>query len=165
MFAVSCIQAMKCPPTDARPGRHPEPGAGARRVPDKIERILQPPAAPSPAPPRSRGLDGLNGFHELQPSMLNRRIEGRTHTYAELYEWLMPGELLDDPPPGPGAFRTGSRPAPTSSLTSSAGRLRPVPFGDLKAGTPAASGRQVAPNAPITPSVAVTTRDGARCRP
>jgi hypothetical protein len=31
--------------------------------------------------------------------MLNRRIEGqRTRTYAEIYEWLMPGELLDDPP-------------------------------------------------------------------
>jgi hypothetical protein len=31
--------------------------------------------------------------------MLNRRIEGqRTLTYAEIYEWLMPGELLDDPP-------------------------------------------------------------------
>ena len=27
-------------------------------------------------------------------------LEGqRTRTYAELYEWLMPGELLDDPPP------------------------------------------------------------------
>ncbi len=31
--------------------------------------------------------------------MLNRRIEGqRTRTYAEIYEWLMPGELLDGPP-------------------------------------------------------------------
>jgi hypothetical protein len=32
--------------------------------------------------------------------MLNRRIEGqRTRTYAELYEWLMPGELLEEPVP------------------------------------------------------------------
>jgi hypothetical protein len=31
--------------------------------------------------------------------MLNRRIDSfRTGTYAEIYEWLMPGELLDDPP-------------------------------------------------------------------
>ena len=31
--------------------------------------------------------------------MLNRRIEGqRTRTYAEIYEWLMPGELLEGPP-------------------------------------------------------------------
>ena len=31
--------------------------------------------------------------------MLNRRIEGqRTRTYAEIYDWLMPCELLEDPP-------------------------------------------------------------------
>jgi hypothetical protein len=31
--------------------------------------------------------------------MLNRRIDSyRTRTYAEIYEWLMPGELLDTPP-------------------------------------------------------------------
>jgi hypothetical protein len=31
--------------------------------------------------------------------MLNRRIDSyRTGTYADIYEWLMPGELLDDPP-------------------------------------------------------------------
>jgi hypothetical protein len=42
---------------------------------------------------------GLNGFHQLEPSMLNRRIEGqRTRTYAEIYDWLMPCELLEDPP-------------------------------------------------------------------
>ena len=41
---------------------------------------------------------GLDGFHELSPAMLNRRIEGqRSRTYAEIYDWLMPGELLDDP--------------------------------------------------------------------
>ena len=28
--------------------------------------------------------------------MLNRRVEGgRSRTYAELYEWLVPGELLE----------------------------------------------------------------------
>ena len=43
---------------------------------------------------------GLDGFDELDPSMLNRRIEGqRTRTYAEIYEWLMPGELLEEPVP------------------------------------------------------------------
>jgi hypothetical protein len=31
--------------------------------------------------------------------MLNRRIEGqRTLTYAEIYEWLMLEELLEEPP-------------------------------------------------------------------
>jgi hypothetical protein len=42
---------------------------------------------------------GLDSFADLEPSMLNRRIDSfRTGTYAEIYEWLMPGELLDDPP-------------------------------------------------------------------
>ncbi|MFM8523625.1 MAG: FMN-binding glutamate synthase family protein, partial [Actinomycetota bacterium] len=42
---------------------------------------------------------GLEGFDELDPSMLNRRVDyHRTRTYAEIYEWLMPGELLDNPP-------------------------------------------------------------------
>ena len=42
---------------------------------------------------------GLAGFDELSPDMLNRRIEGqRSQTYAQIYEWLMPGELFDDPP-------------------------------------------------------------------
>jgi hypothetical protein len=30
---------------------------------------------------------GLDGFHELTPAVLNRRIEGqRNRTYAEIYE-------------------------------------------------------------------------------
>ena len=42
---------------------------------------------------------GLDGFGALEPSMLNRRIEGqRVRTYAEIYDWLMPGELVDCPP-------------------------------------------------------------------
>ena len=54
---------------------------------------------PWPAPRRSSRRWGCNGFHELSPAMLNRRIEGqRTRTYAEIYDWLVPGELLDDPP-------------------------------------------------------------------
>ena len=42
---------------------------------------------------------GLDGFHQLAPAMLNRRIDGqRTHTYAEIYEWLRHSELLTHPP-------------------------------------------------------------------
>ena len=41
---------------------------------------------------------GIDRFDELTPRMLNRRIEGgRTATYAELYEWLSDGELLNHP--------------------------------------------------------------------
>ena len=42
---------------------------------------------------------GLAGFHELSPAMLNRRTQNQgTRTYAEIYDWLMPGELLEEPP-------------------------------------------------------------------
>ena len=69
-------------------------------MPDKIERVYNYQRGTIASAAQIVASMGLNGFHELQPSMLNRRIEGqRTRTYAELYEWLMPGELLDDPPP------------------------------------------------------------------
>jgi hypothetical protein len=42
---------------------------------------------------------GLDCFHELTPAVLNCRIEGQhNRTYAEIYEWLIPGELLDEAP-------------------------------------------------------------------
>jgi hypothetical protein len=38
---------------------------------------------------------------ELRPSMLMRRLTHTdTRSYAELYRWLEPGELLAEPPPG-----------------------------------------------------------------
>jgi hypothetical protein len=44
---------------------------------------------------------GLSGPAELSPRMLMRRLDHvRTSSYAELYGWLEPGELLADPRPG-----------------------------------------------------------------
>jgi hypothetical protein len=68
-------------------------------VPDKAIRVFNFQRATVASAAQIVASMGLNGFDELSPTMLNRRIEGqRTRTYAEIYEWLMPGELLEDAP-------------------------------------------------------------------
>lgn len=101
MFAVGCIQALKCNTNHCPTGVATQDPARARAlyVPDKIERVFNFQTATVASAAQIVASMGLAGFGELSPAMLNRRIEGqRTRTYAEIYEWLMPGELLDDPP-------------------------------------------------------------------
>jgi glutamate synthase domain-containing protein 2 len=101
MFAVGCIQAMKCHTNRCPTGVATQNRGLARAlyVPDKIERVANFQRATVASAAQIVASMGLDGFHELQPSMLNRRIEGqRTRTYAEIYNWLMPCELLEDPP-------------------------------------------------------------------
>jgi glutamate synthase domain-containing protein 2 len=101
MFAVGCIQAMKCNTNKCPTGVTTQDKGRARAlyVPDKTERVVNFQRATVASAAQIVASMGLNGFGELEPSMLNRRIEGqRTRTYAEIYDWLMPGELVDDPP-------------------------------------------------------------------
>jgi glutamate synthase domain-containing protein 2 len=101
MFALGCIQAMKCHTNTCPTGVATQnPGlARALYVPDKIERVANFQRATVASAAQIVASMGLDGFHQLEPSMLNRRIEGqRTRTYAEIYDWLMPCELLEDPP-------------------------------------------------------------------
>lgn len=103
MFAVGCIQAMKCNTNHCPTGVATQDPARAKAldVPDKASRAFNYQRATVASAAQIVASMGLAGFHELSPAMLNRRIEGqRTRTYAEIYEWLMPGELLDDPPEG-----------------------------------------------------------------
>ena len=101
MFAVGCIQAMKCNTNHCPTGVTTQDPARTRAldVPDKTIRVFNFQRATVASAAQIVASMGLAGFHELSPAMLNRRIEGqRTRTYAEIYEWLMPGELLQDPP-------------------------------------------------------------------
>ena len=42
---------------------------------------------------------GVTDPAELRPHMLHRRVDPCTErSYAELYEWLAPGQLLAEPP-------------------------------------------------------------------
>jgi glutamate synthase domain-containing protein 2 len=101
MFAVGCIQAMKCNTNHCPTGVTTQDPARTRalNVPDKTTRVVNFQRATVASAAQIVASMGLAGFDELTPAMLNRRIEGqRTRTYAEIYEWLMPGELLEDPP-------------------------------------------------------------------
>ena len=101
MFAVGCIQAMKCNTNHCPTGVTTQDPARTRAldVPDKTTRVFNFQRATVASAAQIVASMGLAGFHELSPAMLNRRVEGhRTRTYAEIYEWLMPGELLEEAP-------------------------------------------------------------------
>ncbi len=101
MFAVGCIQALKCNTNRCPTGVATQDPSRTRAldVPDKTTRVFNYQRATVASAAQIVASMGLDGFHELSPAMLNRRIEGqRTQTYAEIYDWLMPGELLEDPP-------------------------------------------------------------------
>ncbi|HYO04815.1 MAG TPA: FMN-binding glutamate synthase family protein [Mycobacterium sp.] len=101
MFAVGCIQALKCNTNRCPTGVATQDPSRARalNVPDKATRVFNYQRATVASAAQIVASMGLDGFHQLSPAMLNRRIEGqRTQTYAEIYDWLMPGELLEDPP-------------------------------------------------------------------
>ena len=101
MFAVGCIQALKCNTNRCPTGvATQDPGrARALDVTDKTQRVFNFHRATVASAAQIVASMGLSGFDGLGPAMLNRRIEGqRTRTYAEIYDWLLPGELLDDPP-------------------------------------------------------------------
>jgi glutamate synthase domain-containing protein 2 len=101
MFAAGCIQALKCNTNKCPTGVATQDPARTRalHVPDKSVRVFNYQRATVASAAQIVASMGLDGFHQLSPAMLNRRIEGqRTRTYAEIYDWLMPGELLDGPP-------------------------------------------------------------------
>lgn len=101
MFAVGCIQALSCHTNRCPTGVATQDPSRTRAldVPDKAARVFNYQRATVASAAQIVASMGLDGFDELTPAMLNRRIEGqRTRTYAEIYDWLMPGELLEDPP-------------------------------------------------------------------
>ncbi|GJF13989.1 FMN-binding glutamate synthase family protein [Mycolicibacterium cyprinidarum] len=101
MFAVGCIQALKCHTNRCPTGVATQDPVRARAldIVDKTTRVFNFQTETVASAAQIVASMGLNGFHELSPAMLNRRTERHgTRTYAEIYDWLMPGELLDDPP-------------------------------------------------------------------
>ena len=101
MFAVGCIQALKCHTNRCPTGVTTQDRGRARAldVGDKSTRVFNYQRETVASAAQIVASMGLSGFDELSPAMLNRRIDGlRSRTYAEIYDWLMPGELLDDPP-------------------------------------------------------------------
>jgi hypothetical protein len=68
-------------------------------VPNKTERVLRYQQATVAQAQQMIASLGLSGPHQLRPSMLMRRIDHvHTDSYAQLYDWLEPKQLLSDPP-------------------------------------------------------------------
>ncbi|QBJ97688.1 FMN-binding glutamate synthase family protein [Rhodococcus sp. ABRD24] len=100
MFAVGCIQAQACHTNRCPVGIATQDPARAQAldVPDKTARVHRFQKATVASAQQMIASMGLDSFEELEPSMLHRRIDGvTTRTYAELYDWLEPKELLDHP--------------------------------------------------------------------
>ncbi|MFC9786349.1 FMN-binding glutamate synthase family protein [Rhodococcus sp. NPDC127528] len=103
MFAVGCIQAQSCHTNHCPAGVATQDPARSRAldVPDKSARVHRFQRATVDSAKELVGSMGLDGFADLRPAMLNRRVDAHTtRTYAELYEWLQVGELLEHPPEG-----------------------------------------------------------------
>jgi glutamate synthase domain-containing protein 2 len=101
MMAVGCIQAQRCHTNTCPVGVATQDRRRQRAldVPDKTRRVhnyQQATVAEAHQIMASMGLRDPSGVH---PGLLVRRVDqATTRSYAELYEWLRPGELLAQPP-------------------------------------------------------------------
>jgi glutamate synthase domain-containing protein 2 len=103
MFAVGCIQAQKCHTNHCPVGVATQDARRARAldVADKSERVEQFQRATVRSATQIMASIGVHDPDELHPHMLRRRVTPtEMRSYAELYEWLRPGELLVEPPEG-----------------------------------------------------------------
>lgn len=101
MMAAGCIQAQRCN-TDKCPSgvatQNPR-RARALDVTDKGERVYRYQQGTLEETTKIMAAMGCRTPADLTPHHLRRNITAtQTHSYAELYEWLQPGELLADPP-------------------------------------------------------------------
>jgi glutamate synthase domain-containing protein 2 len=100
MMAAGCIQAQRCHTNTCPVGVTTQDPRRARAldVPDKTQRVHRFQQATVAQAQQIMGSMGLHGPSEIEPWMLIRRVdETTTSSYAELFEWLAPGELLAAP--------------------------------------------------------------------
>lgn len=100
MFAVGCIQAQSCHTNRCPVGVATQDPRRARAldVDDKMLRVRNFQTQTVASAHQIIASMGLDSFGELHPGLLNRRAAADlTATYAQLYEWLEPGELLTGP--------------------------------------------------------------------
>ncbi|MBR7834263.1 FMN-binding glutamate synthase family protein [Actinospica durhamensis] len=101
MMAVGCIQAQMCHTNRCPVGVATQDPRRSRAldVADKSARVLRYQQATVAEAQRIVASMGLPGLHALGPEMLHRRVEHSTvRTYAELFTWLEPGELVGQAP-------------------------------------------------------------------
>ncbi|MGI6795568.1 FMN-binding glutamate synthase family protein [Gordonia sp. PS3] len=101
MMAVGCIQAQQCHTNKCPVGVATQDPKRARAldVSDKTERVYNLQRHVVDNAKQFVASMGLTSFDDLHPSMLMRTVgPNRSKSYAEIYEWLAPGELLTRPP-------------------------------------------------------------------
>jgi glutamate synthase domain-containing protein 2 len=100
MMAAGCIQAQRCHTNTCPVGVTTQDARRARAldVPDKTQRVHRFQQATVAQAQQIIGSMGLHDPSQVAPWMLIRRVdEASTRSYAELFEWLEPGELLASP--------------------------------------------------------------------
>ena len=101
MMAVGCIQSQDCHMNTCPVGVATQDPQRARAldVADKTERVSRYQQATVKEAVRIMASMGVDDPSELSPHLLMRRVDQHTTaSYAELYEWLQPGELASGDP-------------------------------------------------------------------
>ncbi|WP_174557064.1 FMN-binding glutamate synthase family protein [Nocardia jejuensis] len=101
MMAVGCIQAQRCHTNECPVGVATQDPRRARAldVADKAVRTQRYQEATVRQAVQLMASLGAAHPDELTPDMLRKKVSPTTQrSFAELYEWLAPGELLADPP-------------------------------------------------------------------
>jgi hypothetical protein len=100
-MAVGCIQSQRCHTNQCPVGVATQDPKRSRAldIPDKTERVRRYQHAAVAEAQRLIASMGLSSPDQVGPHHLVRRVDQVTScSYAELYEWLAPGQLLDEPP-------------------------------------------------------------------
>jgi glutamate synthase domain-containing protein 2 len=101
MQAVGCLQTQRCNTNECPVGVATQDPKRARalNVPDKTERAARYQHATVAEAQRLIASMGLHSPADVTPHHLVRRVDHATsRSYEELYEWLSPNQLLEDPP-------------------------------------------------------------------
>lgn len=101
MMAIGCIQAQKCHTNKCPVGVTTQSQWRQRAidVPDKAQRVCNYQQATVAEAMRIMGALGAHDPSELTPAMLRQNVSSsQSASYAELYHWLEPGELLAEAP-------------------------------------------------------------------
>jgi glutamate synthase domain-containing protein 2 len=101
MMAVGCIQSQRCNTNECPVGVATQDPKRSRAldVGDKTERVYRYQHSVVAEAQRLIGSMGLSSPADVSPHHLVRRVDHVTSaSYADLYEWLAPGQLIEEPP-------------------------------------------------------------------
>ena len=101
MMAVGCIQAQRCHTGECPTGVATQDPRRNRAVvvKDKSQAVYNYHKTTVNTAVRLMASMGVNDPADLTPEMLRRNISPtESRSYASIYEWLRPGQLLEDPP-------------------------------------------------------------------